>query len=139
MIGRALLRRCPWCGGKGAWLTGWFGREPRCRTCGLQWDRRLDGFELGATTMNVVITFGAILATMTVGFVLTAPDIAVWPIVIAAVAVGLLLPLLIYPITQTLWLAIDLAMRAPDDDERADWALASAAHPDDRRARRRSR
>lgn len=139
MIGRALLRRCPWCGGKGAWLKGWFGREDRCRTCGLQWDRRLDGFELGATTVNVIMTFGAIIVTMAVGFVLTAPEIAVWPIVIATVAVGALLPVLIYPITQTLWLAIDLAMRVPDDDERADWALASAVQPSERRARRRAR
>lgn len=90
-------------------------------------------------TVNVVITFGAILATMAVGFVVTAPEIAVVPIVVAAVAVGVLMPVLLYPVSQTLWLAIDLAMRAPDDDELADWALASVVQPEDRRARSRSK
>jgi uncharacterized protein (DUF983 family) len=139
MIGRAMLRRCPWCGGKGAWLRGWFGRDDRCRTCGLQWDRRLDGFELGASTVNVVITFGAILVALIGGMLVSAPDIAVWPIVFTTVGIALVGPVLLYPYSQTLWLALDLAMRVPDDDERADWALASATPLDQRRSRSRAR
>jgi hypothetical protein len=30
MLGRALLRRCPRCGGAG-WFTGWFAKGERCR------------------------------------------------------------------------------------------------------------
>lgn len=139
MIGRALLRRCPWCGGHGAWLKGWFGKHDRCRTCGLQWDRQLVGFELGATSINVILTLGSILLTVLVGFILTMPEVAVLPIMAIALVMGLCLPLLTYPYTQTLWMAIDLLMRAPEDDELADWALASAAEPGAYQARARQR
>lgn len=139
MLGRALLRRCPWCGGRGAWLKGWFGKVDRCRTCGLQYDRQLVGFELGATAINVILTLGSILITVVVGFIVTMPDIAVLPILLVALGMGLLIPLLVYPYTQTLWMAVDLLMRAPDDDELADWALASAAEPGTYRARDRQR
>lgn len=135
MLGRALLRRCPWCGGHGAWLKGWFGKHERCRTCGLQWDRQLDGFELGATSINVIVTLGSILTTLVVGFLVTMPDIPVVPLMIVALAMGVAMPLLVYPYTQTIWLAVDLLMRKPDDDELADWALASAAEPGEYRAR----
>lgn len=90
-------------------------------------------------TVNVLVTFTAVIATMAVGFVLTAPEFAVVPIVVAAVSVGVVVPVVVYPVSQTLWLAIDLAMRTPDDDELADWALASVVQPEERRARSRSR
>jgi uncharacterized protein (DUF983 family) len=139
MIGRALLRRCPWCGGRGAWFKGWFGKVDRCRTCGLQWDRQLVGFELGATSINVILTLGSILTTVLVGFILTMPDVAVLPIMFVALGMGVSMPLLAYPYTQTLWMAVDLLMRAPEDDELADWALASAAEPGTYPARARQR
>ena len=139
MVGRALLRRCPWCGGRGAWFKGWFGKVDRCKTCGLQWDRQLVGFELGATSVNVIITLGSILTTVVVGFILTMPDVAVLPIMFIDLSMGVSLPLLIYPYTQTLWMAVDLLMRAPDEDELADWALASAAEPGSYQARARQR
>lgn len=140
MCGRALLRRCPWCGGKGAWLKGWFGKVDRCRTCGLQYDRQLVGFELGATSINVIVTLGSILITVIVGALVTMPEIAVVPILLVALALGVCMPLLVYPYTQTLWMAVDLLMRAPDDDELADWALASATDdPGEYQARARQR
>ena len=137
MVLRALTLRCPWCSGRGAWIKGWFGKVDRCRTCGLQWDRRLVGFELGATSINVILTLGSILTSIVVGFMLTMPDVAVVPMLLIALSLGILMPLLVYPFTQTLWLAVDLLMRAPDDDELADWALASAAEPGSYEARSR--
>lgn len=97
------------------------------------------GFELGATSINVILTLGSILGTVLVGFILTMPDVAVVPIMVVALVMGLCLPLVAYPYTQTLWMAIDLLMRAPDDDELADWALASAAEPGAYQARARQR
>lgn len=44
---------------------------------------------------------------------LTAPDVPVVGTVIAAGAVGLLGPALFYPVSFTLWQAIDLWMRPP--------------------------
>ena len=38
LVGRALRRRCPCCGGGGL-FEGWFTMVPRCPTCGLASDR----------------------------------------------------------------------------------------------------
>jgi len=128
MLRRGLVLRCPWCGSRRTFLRGWFGRHDRCRTCGIRW-RREEGFELGALALNTVLTFGALAVAMAVGFVLTVPDIPVLPFVLWLGGVAVLMPIVIYPFTYTLWLAIDLHVHPPDRDEldRAGAAAAAAA------------
>jgi uncharacterized protein (DUF983 family) len=126
MLGRALLRRCPRCGGK-AWFRGWFGKVDRCRTCGYRYERQ-PGFLLGALTMNTIVTFGLLAVVLLVGTVLSYPDIAVVPMLIAAAAVSVVVPIVFYPFSYTIWAAVDLAMRPLDPAEQAD-AAAHAAPP----------
>ena len=126
MLGRALLRRCPRCGGKG-WFRGWFGKVDRCRTCGYRYERQ-PGFLLGAVTINTIVTFGLLAAVLLVGSILSYPDIAVgadadrrrpswrwW------------CPIVFYPFSYTIWAAVDLTMRPLDAAEQAD----AAAHAGD--------
>jgi uncharacterized protein (DUF983 family) len=117
-MGRALTLRCPWCGSFRTFLRGWFRRYPRCRTCGIAW-RREEGFELGAVTMNTIVTVGALTVFMVVGFVMTVPDVPVFEFVVGLMAVGILMPILIYPFTYTMWLALDLTVHPPDAKELA--------------------
>ena len=56
MVRRALVLHCPWCGSRRTFIRRWLGKYERCRTCGIRW-RREEGFELGAVTVNTVITF----------------------------------------------------------------------------------
>lgn len=84
MLGRASLLKCPWCGSRRSFVRGWFTRYDRCRTCGIAWHRE-EGFELGAVTVNMIVTFGALAIAMTVGFVVTAPDIPVVPLVLSLI------------------------------------------------------
>ena len=123
MLGRAALLRCPWCGSRRTFLRGWFKRHDRCRTCGIRWHREA-GFELGTVTVNTIITFGALTTVMAIGFVTTAPDIPVLPFVLALFAVAMIVPVVIYPFTYTIWLAFDLAVHPP---ERAELDEAAAA------------
>jgi uncharacterized protein (DUF983 family) len=125
MFGRALTLRCPWCGSRRTFLRGWFRRYERCRTCGVRWHRE-EGFELGAVTMNTIVTFGALTLAMVIGFVVTYPDVPVLPFVLALMAVGVVLPVLIYPFTYTLWLAFDLTVKPPEEAELAEMAAACA-------------
>lgn len=65
-------------------------------------------------TVNVIITFGLIVFGVTAGMVATAPDFAVVEIVVALVVGAAVVPVLLYPVTYTLWQALDLAMRPPE-------------------------
>lgn len=116
MAGRALVLRCPWCGSPKTFLRGWFRRRERCRTCGIRWQREV-GFELGALTVNTIITFGSLTIAMIIGFVVTAPDIPVLPFVLGLFVMALLVPVIVYPFTYTIWLAFDLAVHPPDEVE----------------------
>lgn len=104
-------------------MRGWFRRYDRCRTCGIEWHRE-EGFELGAVTMNTIITFGTLTVAMIVGFVLTAPDVPVLPFVLGLTAIAVLVPIVIYPFTYTMWLAFDLAVHVPDETELLEAALS---------------
>jgi uncharacterized protein (DUF983 family) len=125
MMRRAVLLRCPWCGSPRTFIRRWLGKYERCRTCGIRW-RREEGFELGAVTVNTVLTFVVLTAGMTVGFVLTAPDIPVLPMVLSLVGVAVLMPIVIYPFTYTIWLSFDLAVHRPEPAELANAAAVVA-------------
>lgn len=120
MLRRGLLRRCPVCGGRG-WFTGWFRRTTRCVDCGYRYERQ-DGFSLGAVTMNIVVTFGLLGLVLLVGSILTYPDLAVGPMLVAGFAVTIIVPIAFYPVSYTLWAAIDVAMRPLEPREVADAA-----------------
>jgi uncharacterized protein (DUF983 family) len=126
MAARAILRRCPRCGGHKAWFTGWFARSDRCLTCGYRYERQA-GFLLGALTMNTITTLGLFAVVLAVGSIVTYPDIAVWPIIFVGLGISVFVPILIYPITYTLWAAFDLQMRPLDAAEEAEAITALAA------------
>jgi uncharacterized protein (DUF983 family) len=125
MVRRALVRRCPRCGAHGAWFTGWFRRLDRCPSCGYRYERE-EGFMVGAITMSTILTFGVILVVLVAGMILTYPEIATVPIVIGCVAAAIVVPIVAFPITHTLWAAIDLAMHPLTSKEAADAAAAVA-------------
>jgi hypothetical protein len=67
------------------------GKYERCRTCVSGGVAR--GFELGAVTINTILTFIVLTAGMTVGFIMTSPDIPVLPMVLALLGVAILMPI----------------------------------------------
>ena len=118
--------RCAWCGSRRTFIRRWLGKYPRCRTCGLRW-RREEGFELGPVALNTVITFFCLAVGMGIGFVVSYPDIAVWPIVGSCIAIAVLLPILIYPLTFTVWFAFDVLAHPPEAAELEEAAAAVGA------------
>ncbi len=116
---RGLLRRCAWCGDRRAYFTGWFRRQETCVNCGHGYRRGDSAFELGAITANIMLTFGSILFAILVLVAVTAPDVPIGRLTIATAGLGLVGPALFYPISFTLWQAIDLWMRRPTPQELA--------------------
>lgn len=117
LLARGLTRRCAWCGDRRAYFCGWFQRQERCRACGHAYRRGDDAFELGAITANIILTFGSILVSILVLVVATAPDVPTLGIVLVSGAIALVGPALFYPVSFTLWQAIDLWMRRPTEAE----------------------
>ncbi len=119
LILRGLTRRCAWCGDRQAYFLGWFKRQEACRNCGHGYRRGDSAFELGAITANIILTFATILLTILLLVSLTAPDVPIATVTIIVVVVGLVGPALYYPVSFTLWQAIDLWMRPPTPSELA--------------------
>jgi hypothetical protein len=136
MFRRAVVLHCPWCGSRRTFIRKWLGKYERCRTCGIRW-RREEGFELGAVALNTVFTFLVLAIGMTVGFIITSPDIPVGPMVLSLLGIAIVFPVLIYPFTFTMWLAFDLAVHRPEPAELLESAAAVEAVPERERGRRR--
>ena len=118
MFGRALLRRCPRCGW-GRLFRGWFRMVDRCPGCGYHFERRAeDGFFLGAYVLNLAVT-ESVLAAVLFGYIVVRSGAdgsgALWPVFVVAGLVAIALPLAFYPFSKTLWAAVDLAVRPPED------------------------
>ena len=113
----AEFRRCPHCGNRHAFLEKWFVRRQRCAGCGLRWERNYEGFMLGAMAISFIITGGSLLVTMLIGVVTTYPDMPLVPVLGSTVAVTVLVGVFGYPISYTLWQAIDLYLRPVSEDD----------------------
>lgn len=119
LLWRGLTRRCAWCGDRRAYFLGWFRRQERCRNCGHGYRRGDAAFELGATTANIILTFGTLLLAILVLVALTAPDVPVLLVMVVGAGIALVGPAVFYPVSFTLWQAVDLWMRPPTPRELA--------------------
>ena len=120
MICRSLLRRCPNCGHHRAWFINWFKQGDRCVGCGVKRTRDTEGHELGSMTIASMINIILIMVAMGVAIALTAPDVPVLTLYIVLASAALVFPVLTWPVTHTLWMAIDLAARPMDAEEIAE-------------------
>lgn len=121
MFRRAAVLKCPLCGSRRTFIRCWLGRLERCRTCGIRWNRE-QGFELGSVGLNFLFTFIVIAVGMIAAFIATAPDFPVVALTLGFMGGAIVLPLLFFPFTNTLWLAVDLLSHKPDAAELADAA-----------------
>jgi uncharacterized protein (DUF983 family) len=121
LLWRGLRRRCPLCGG-GDCFSGFFTKRERCPRCSFPLVRE-EGHWIGALGMNTVATFGLMLLTLTVTVALSWEHRRAVAIVLPTVLAAGLTPILFFGSSQTLWSAIDLAMRPlePDDDVDPRW------------------
>ena len=121
LLGRALLRRCPRCGAGGL-FTRWFTMAERCPRCGMRFERE-EGFFLGAYVVNFAVTEGLLLVLL-MAYVLVQANasdgVPVLPVVLATVSAAVLMPLVFYPVSRTIWVAVELVMRPLEIDEELD-------------------
>lgn len=110
MIWHAIRRRCPRCGAAGVW-SSFMRMEPHCPRCGLRLDRGESDYFYGAYLLNFIA------AELIPVLVFVVALIATWPtppwnaLMAVTVVLAILAPILLYPTTKALWLAIDLLLR----------------------------
>lgn len=117
-MGRGLLRRCPLCG-SGKIFQGWFRQPDRCPRCNYP-TTRVDDQWIGSLGINTMVSFTLLVAVIAVGFAVTYPDPPVTTLLVVAVGVAALFPVFFFPISKSLWSAIDMAMRPPEPSDDVD-------------------
>ena len=83
-----------------------------CPRCGLVFERE-EGYWLGAIIINTLLSGAIIALLIALVVVLTWPDIPALPMIVVGLPLGIALPIVLYPISKTLWVAIDLCFLHP--------------------------
>jgi uncharacterized protein (DUF983 family) len=120
MFGRALLLRCPRCGGRGI-LRGWLKMRDVCPTCGLALERgEASDFWLGAYVFNLAGAEGLSILLVVIYLIVAWPNVNTTIVEAVAIALAVSTPFLFFPFSRTLWLAWDLSFRPsePGDERR---------------------
>ena len=110
LLGRAVLLRCPHCGG-GPLFEKWVRMKETCPSCHLILDRGESDYFLGGYTVNFVVSELLIVAGGAAGILLTWPEVPWSLITWSLVLLMLVAPVFFYPFAKTLWLALDLVFR----------------------------
>ena len=118
VVRRGLRRRCPLCGQQGI-FESWFCLRDRCPTCNYPTTRAVDQW-IGSYGLNMIVSFTLLVLTIAVGFAVTYPDPPVGTLLVIAVGVAALFPVFFFPVSKSLWSAIDMAMRPPEPDDDID-------------------
>jgi uncharacterized protein (DUF983 family) len=128
---RAVLLRCPLCGGGPVFLR-WLRMAPSCPSCGLQFGRGESGYWVGAYFINLMAAETVFSALLGVVLWWTWPD-PPWGALVWGLATAMVLaPVAAYPLSHTLFLAFDLLCRPPTPED------VDAPHEPARAVRRHS-
>ena len=116
VLARAILRRCPNCGARRI-FRNYFQQHDVCHSCSMKLDRGEKDFFIGAYTLNLIV------AEMIVFFGGLAVLLGSWPDVpwtgLTWGLAGLMVaaPIILYPWSRQVWLALDLVFRPAEPDD----------------------
>jgi uncharacterized protein (DUF983 family) len=119
MIGRGMTRRCARCG-SGKLFRHWFKMVDDCPRCGLHFERE-QGYFAGALAINLILVGGLFTIVFLTIVILTIPDIPIALTLGVCIPIVVLGPIIAYPFSKTIWVAIDRAfLQQMDVNERRD-------------------
>ena len=115
-------RRCPSCGA-GHLFHDYFNLVPDCPRCGLHFERE-SGYFAGALAINIMVTGGLFAIAFVTLLAFTIPTVPVVPILAVVLPIVILTPILFYPFSKTIWIAVDRAfLQRMDPNEQLDERL----------------
>jgi hypothetical protein len=74
-------------------------------------------------TIALILNIGLVVVALGIAIAFTVPDIPVLTLSVVLAVASVIVPVATWPISHTLWTAIDLRFRPVDDDEAAQGAL----------------
>lgn len=119
MLGRAVRRRCPRCGGPA--FESWFVLEEHCSGCGLRFERE-QGYWVGAVIINTTVTFATFVLVFGGLVIGTWPDVSWGAVMAITIVANAAIPVVFYPISKTVWLALEMSWHPLEPDEIEDAA-----------------
>jgi uncharacterized protein (DUF983 family) len=109
LLMRALRRICPVCG-IGRPFQGWFRMTPECPHCGHHYERE-EGYWIAAMVVNMGVTEALFGIVLVAGIIASWPDVAWGSLLIIGAVMNVVIPTVFYPLSKTLWVAIDTFFR----------------------------
>jgi uncharacterized protein (DUF983 family) len=107
----AMLLRCPRCGGRGIWRS-WFTMKDRCPACGQDFERgETSDFWIGAYLIYLVVAELSAVVVAGVMWATLGSRVSFNVLWGASMALAVLMPVLFYPFSRDLWLAVDIHIR----------------------------
>lgn len=91
----------------------------RCPSCGLVLTRKESGYSLGGFWLNMLFAEGLTITLFIATLVRTWPDPPWTLLQYGLPLMALVSPVVFYPFSKTLFLALDLAVRPAGHDDRA--------------------
>ena len=128
LLGRAVLLKCPNCGGRGL-LRNWLKLNVRCPACGLRLERGEHDYFVGSMMFNFITAGMLFIGVLVAVLIFTWPDVPWDALQYGAPALIVAAPFVLFPFSKLLWLAFDLMLRpvTPEEmawhrSEKAEWS-----------------
>ncbi|HEY0305901.1 MAG TPA: DUF983 domain-containing protein [Longimicrobiales bacterium] len=125
---RALRLRCPHCGQRKMFFR-WIRQFAECAACGLKFDRGESDYYIGAYTLNLIIAELIVVGAMVAVIIWEWPDVPWKAMPYALAATAIVGPLVTYPYSKAIWLALDLRFRPPEPKDFVNSVDARAERP----------
>jgi uncharacterized protein (DUF983 family) len=124
-LARGMTNRCARCGAGGIFRT-FYNLHPTCRACGMRFERE-SGEWTGA--LIVIIAFTEVLFALWLGLGLwfTWPDVPWTLLLVGGILLNLVVPIVLYPWSQSVWIGLHFAFVPLDATEEAEAIAAVAA------------
>lgn len=90
--------------------------DEHCESCGLKFERE-PGYWVGAVIINTTVIFATFLIVFGGLVLATWPEVP-WPVVlVVTAAANLAVPIFFYPISKSLWLAMEMSWHPLEPEE----------------------
>ncbi len=110
MLRRALLLRCPHCGGREVRAT-YFDFKASCPVCGVRFDRGEEDYWIGGFMLNFIVAELIVVVAIVAAILLTWPAVPWTLVMYGALIPAVAGPVVAYPVSRNVWFALDLIFR----------------------------